>query len=96
MKGAGRKLINSRRQLSLTIVIAIVFNVLLSFAACKLGLPLYLDTVGTIFVTALAGAFPGLVTSVATNVLCSLFNNYSIYYTLIGVLIVFLTAWLVR
>ncbi len=96
LKGAGRKLINSRRQLSLTIVIAIVFNVLLSFAACKLGLPLYLDTVGTIFVTALAGAFPGLVTSVATNVLCSLFNNYSIYYTLIGVLIVFLTAWLVR
>ena len=95
MKGSGRKLINSRRQLNFAVIIAIALNVLLSFATVKLELPLYLDTIGTIFVTALAGVFPGLVTSVATTVFCSLFNHYSIYYTLIGVLIVFCTAWLV-
>ena len=59
-------------------------------------LPLYLDTAGTIAVTAIGGLFPGMMCAVATNVLCSLFNSLSIYYVIISISIAILTAGFVR
>ena len=76
----------------IAIVIGILLNVGLSFAAYTNNLPLYLDTAGTIIVTVLGGVLPGLAVGVATNVVCSFFNEYALYYTFISVLIVFVTA----
>ena len=78
---------------TVSILIAAVFNVMLSFAADKIGLPLYLDTAGTIFIALFGGMFPAMLTAIATNLLCVFFNSYALYYTLIGVLIAMLTAW---
>ncbi len=75
------------------ILIGIVLNVGLAFIALKNDLPLYLDCAGTILVTMVGGVLPGMVTGVATNVICSFFNETSLYYTFISVLIVFVTAW---
>lgn len=75
---------------------AVCVNVLFAFAASYFKLPFYLDTIGTIATTAAAGAFPGIMVAVATNVLCGLFNSYSIYYTLIGVLIAVCTSFFIR
>ena len=77
------------------IIIGILLNTGLAFAAYRTDLPLYLDSAGTIIVTILAGLLPGLVVGVATNVLCSLFNEYALYYTFISVLITFVTMWFV-
>ncbi|MCR5790148.1 MAG: HD domain-containing protein [Lachnospiraceae bacterium] len=51
---------------------------------------------GTIFAAALGGLLPGIMTAVATNVLCSFFNPFSIYYTLINLLIAIITSYFVR
>ena len=81
---------------TLAVVVCVIINVVLTYAVNKAGLPLYLDTIGTIFVTALAGVVPGLFTAVATNVVCSLFNENALYYSIINVLIALLTAWFTR
>ncbi|MBR4753827.1 MAG: HD domain-containing protein, partial [Lachnospiraceae bacterium] len=77
---------------AVTVIIGIAVSVLLSFIMESMGTPLYLDTVGTIFVAALGGAFPGILTAVATNLICSLFNPQAVYYLLINILIAIATA----
>ncbi len=57
-----------------------------------LNLPFYLDSAGTIGVAFLGGAFPAIITAVLTNGICSLFNPYSLYYSLISILIAMCTA----
>lgn len=80
----------------LSILGGIGVNVILSWAVYYLELPLYMDTIGTVFVTAAAGLFPGIMTSVATSLFCSIFNDYSIYYTIVGVMIAHCTSWFVE
>ncbi|MBR6452200.1 MAG: HD domain-containing protein [Lachnospiraceae bacterium] len=72
---------------AIAIATGIVINVVLSFLANRFGLPLYLDTIGTIGVSILAGYFPGILTALATNLICTFFNPLSIYYSILSVLI---------
>lgn len=76
----------------LVVLIGIAADVGIAFAVYKLGIPLYLDTIGTIFVTALGGMLPGVITAVATNLICSLFNENALYYSIISVLIAILAG----
>ena len=96
MKFQPERFDQSRMYRLLSVISAVVVNVLFAFVINKLGLPFYLDSAGTIFVAALCGTFPGVITAVVTNTLCSLFNPYAIYYTLISVLIAICTAYFVR
>ncbi|MCR4787778.1 MAG: HD domain-containing protein [Lachnospiraceae bacterium] len=70
----------------MAICIAITVNVLLSFAVFKLGFPLYLDTIGTIIMATMGGFFPGVVTAVVTNLICSFFNREALYFAVINAL----------
>ncbi len=79
-------------QRALSAVIGTALNVLLAFLAHRLGLPLYLDTLGTIAVAVLGGTFPGIATALATNALCSVFNANSIYYAILSVIIAICAA----
>ncbi len=74
----------------------VLLNVLLSFAVHILDLPMYLDTIGSIAVVALCGPFPGIATAVITNVVCTLFNNGSIYFTILNVLITLFSFYFFR
>ncbi|MCR5094745.1 MAG: HD domain-containing protein [Lachnospiraceae bacterium] len=85
----------SRYRVAVTII-GVAVNALLSFLAHLLQIPLYLDTVGTIFTTAVAGLFPGMVVAAATNILCTFFQSESIYFVLINVLIAICTAWFMQ
>ncbi len=76
--------------------IAILINVIPAYIVYRFGLPIYFDTVGTIFISAIAGVFPGLITAVASNVLCSLFNPNALYYMLISIFIAIFVSWCVR
>ena len=69
------------------IIGGVFVNVLLAYLIKLSGMPLYLDTIGTIFAAALGGLLPGLVTAVVTNIFCSFFNEFSVYYTIISVII---------
>ncbi len=76
----------------IAVFIGIAVNVLLSFVMHRFGLPLYLDCIGTIAVSAIGGALPGFVTAVLSNVFCSFFNENALYYSVISVLIALITA----
>ena len=79
-----------------SVVGGVAVNVLLAYLINMSGVPMYLDCVGTLFVAALSGMLPGLVTAVATNILCSFFNTFSVYYTVIGVLIAIGTSHFIK
>ncbi len=83
-----------RRQI--TVLAGVGTNVLLAFITHKLGLPLYLDTIGTMSVTVLCGSFAGVLTAVLTNLFCSTFNGYALYFSIINVLVALCAAQMLR
>ena len=68
-------------------VLGIGLNYVLCYLTHRFELPLYFDTIGTMLVSFIAGVIPGIVTAVATNVVCTTFNPMSLYYSIINVLI---------
>ncbi len=77
-------------------ILGITVNVLLAFLINKLGVHLFLDTIGTIAVSAIGGLFAGIFTAVATNSICALFSFNYIYYSFVNALVAIFTAWFVR
>ncbi len=69
------------------VCIGVIINVLLYFIMNKFDVPLYMDTLGTIFVTIAVGPFFGIMTAVISNTLCMVFNGHAIYYSAVNALI---------
>ncbi len=69
------------------IACGVAVNVVMAFFMEFFNIPLYLDTIGTIGVSLIGGALPGILTAVATNLLCSIFNSTAVYYSLLNVVI---------
>lgn len=78
------------------VMCGILINVFFSFIMYRLGLPLFLDTIGTIGVAVICGSFPGVITAAATNVICSLFNPNAIYFICINTLIAIYSVWYIK
>ncbi len=72
----------------------IAVNLLLSYLAN--GLPVYLDTAGTIAVAALFGSFPGIITGMLTSVFKSFHSEHYLYYSIVNILVAIYTAHSVR
>lgn len=62
-------------------------NVFLSWLMNKLGLPLYLDSVGTVIVAFLGGALPGIAVGLITNFIKSINDYNSVFYGTLNVMI---------
>ena len=77
-------------------MLAVLINVILAFSAGKLGLPIYLDTIGTMCIAAMGGLFPGIMAAIATNVFCIMFDDTAVYFGIVNVVIAMYTAWSVR
>ena len=80
----------------LLVLIGTAVNVLLSFLSYQTGLPIYLDTIGTIGVASIGGLFPGIMCAIATNAICTLFNSNAVYFGIVNALIACFTAWYTR
>lgn len=93
MKSNGKDSKKSGFYLALSIITAILFNVISATLAGILKLPAYFDFTGTLFITVLAGPFPGILTAVVTNLICAFFDNTALYFTLVDVLTVLFTVW---
>ena len=86
-----------RRLLRVTATMGgILINVLLALLTNAYGLPVYLDTTGTMLVAMVGGLFPAITTAVLTNVVISLFNGEAIYFGFINALVAIYTAWFIR
>ncbi len=68
-------------------VACVLVNVLISWVASRLGLPIYLDSIGTIFAAAVGGFLPGVVTGFLTNLLKGFWDLSSVYFMFINILL---------
>ncbi|WP_050008036.1 HD-GYP domain-containing protein [Butyrivibrio sp. WCE2006] len=64
-----------------------LLNIVLSYITATIGLPVYLDSIGTILMSFLGGFFPGIITAIISNLIEAAFNQDAAYFILIGVLI---------
>ena len=67
--------------------IGVALNIFLSNIVNALGLPLYLDTIGTIIIATIGGYLPGLLVGFFTNIIKSVHNPVSFYYGVLNVMI---------
>ena len=72
----------------------VAVNMLLSTLVTALGLPLYLDTVGTIAAAVMGGYLPGVIVGFATNIIKTFIDPSSLYYGVLNVLIAIAAAWI--
>lgn len=77
-------------------LIGIMINVMLAFLMAKMGMPLFLDAIGTIAVAAVGGLFPGILTAVMTNAICGIFDQNAVYFGFLNALIAIFTVWYIR
>ena len=79
-------------------LIGIALNLLLNQLARLTGLPLYLDSVGTVLIAVVGGYLPGMLAGFLSNVLLWLLNGdgTTVYYGVVSVLIAALAAHLSR
>ena len=88
---------NVRTRQVLLVTTGTLINVLLSFAAYKFGLPFFLDSLGTILVSAVSGMLLlGILTAVITSVVCSLFYQLALYLAFANALLAIFTVWFIQ
>lgn len=91
------KLVHLRTRQFVLVTTGTLINVLLSYLMFKFGLPLFLDSVGTIIVSAVSGMLLlGILTAVISNALCSFFNEVALYLAFFNALIAIFTVWFVQ
>lgn len=77
-------------------LVGIAVNLLCSAAAGKLGLPLYLDTVGTVCAAVMGGPLPAVIVGFFTNIFKSFTDSSAMYYGVLNVLIAVAASYLAR
>jgi len=69
------------------VVCGIALNVILSMVVEKCGLPLFLDTIGTIIVAWECSPLAAILTALASNLLCLPFSRMSSYFAIVNICI---------
>ena len=80
------------------IPVAIALNIVVGQLVSVLGLPIYLDSIGTVLVSALAGPAAGVVTGILTNVIWGLLLSpvalpFAVVQVVIGVMAGYAARW---
>ncbi len=99
MKRSNHSLVFYHKQNVSTAIICVAgvaLNMLLSTVVSALGLPLYLDTVGSVVVAVLGGYLPGVIVGFVTNIMKSISDPSSLYYGVLNVLVAYTAAWMAR
>lgn len=74
------------------IPIAIAINIAIGELVVRLKLPIYLDSIGTVLVGAIAGPWAGALTGALTNLIWGLFNPYAAAFFYVAAVIGFLAG----
>ncbi len=73
-------------------IAGVLLNLVLNLLVTAFELPLYLDTVGTVAVAGMGGYLPGVTVGFITNIFKTIYNQQSMYYGALNVLIAVFTA----
>ena len=76
--------------------VGMILNVVGVIIAEKFNLPVYLDTIGTIFIAALGGYIPGISVGFFTNLIGASFDEDELFYGMVSVLLAVITAFLAK
>ena len=77
--------------------IAIAVNIVLGIVTSALGIPLYLDTLGTVLVAVLVGPFPGAIVGALTNIITGLMYSVTdIPFCLVSVAVALIVGFSVK
>lgn len=79
-----------------SVIAAVAVNVLTAFISFRSGMPIYLDTLGTVAVGSICGLFPAIMTAIATNAICTIFNSDAIYFSIVNAFVAIFSAWFIR
>ncbi|MCR4750049.1 MAG: HD domain-containing protein [Lachnospiraceae bacterium] len=77
-------------------LLLVLINIALNRLVTRLGLPLYIDNVGTLLAAFLGGYLPGIFVGYATNIINATADPTNAYYASISVLIAVCGAFLAR
>ncbi len=75
---------------------ALLLNLIGSFITHHFGMTIYLDTCGTIFISALGGYVPGIAVGFFTNVITSVFEPQQMYFCTVNILVAAYAAYFAR
>lgn len=78
------------------IPIALVLNIVVGQIIGSSGIPLYIDSVGTILVAALAGPIAGLATGTLSSVVWGLLNPMALPFAAVSAATGFLSGWAIQ
>ena len=81
-------------ELAIICAAGIILNIIGVVIAKEFYLPVYLDSIGTIFISALGGYVPGIAVGFFTNLIGYFFDAEELYYGMVSVLLAVLTAFL--
>ncbi len=81
-------------ELAMICAAGIILNIIGVVIAKEFYLPVYLDSIGTIFISALGGYVPGIAVGFFTNLIGYFFDAEELYYGMVSVLLAVLTAFL--
>ncbi|HOC34667.1 MAG TPA: HD domain-containing protein [Ruminococcus flavefaciens] len=89
-----------RKRRNIITTILCFAGIILNLLFCRLceatGIPLYLDTVGTIAASVMGGSLPGVIIGFFTNIFKSFSDSSSLYYGALNVLIALVSSWLAK
>ena len=80
----------------LIVLVCMGINIAGSRLMDALDCPLYLDCVGTVIAAAMCGYLPGISVGIFTNLIKSLFDVSSVYYSIINTIIAILVFWVAK
>lgn len=78
------------------IPVAIAINIVMGQLVGSLGLPIYLDSIGTVLVGVLVGPFAGAATGGLANIIWSLFNPVAMPFAVVAIVIGLLAGTFAR
>ncbi|MCR5337229.1 MAG: HD domain-containing protein [Lachnospiraceae bacterium] len=93
--GFGQKGIHISELIALCFV-GVLLNLLGGWATTKSGIPLYLDTIGTVLTAVFGGYLPAVLVGLLSNLFKSFFDASSIYYGFLNVLMAIVVSVMVR
>ncbi|MBR6014662.1 MAG: HD domain-containing protein [Firmicutes bacterium] len=77
-------------------LVCLAINLILSKIVSVMGLPIYLDTVGTVLSAIFSGYLPGILVGLLTNLIKGITDDAALYYGVMNVLIAIVARFLYR
>ena len=96
MNSRTKKILGTRLMHLVPVCIGIAVNVILTYIMYRFGMPYFMDTIGTICISALLGPFYGILAAVVTGFVFAAVNPSAFYYCFVYAIIAIMAAGIIK